>query len=57
MRDKGRRAKKRSSKQARAIVLLQDLAPRKDPTGGSGKVAFGQDVGRPAPDKKTKSKE
>jgi hypothetical protein len=53
---KGRRAKKRRGKQAGAIVLLQDLAPRKDPTGGSGKVAFGQDVERPALDKKAKSR-
>jgi hypothetical protein len=40
--------KKRPRANAEAIVRLEDLAPRKDPTGGSGKVLFGEEGRRPA---------
>jgi hypothetical protein len=29
------------------VVLLQDLAPRKDVAGGSGQILFGQDIAPP----------
>ena len=35
--DKGEKRKKRGEE----IVLLQDLAPRKDVRGGAGKIVFG----------------
>jgi hypothetical protein len=38
MKEKGGRRTGKS----REIVLLADLAPRKDPTGGAGKLLFGE---------------
>jgi hypothetical protein len=38
MRQKGAR----KTDKGRALVLLADLAPRKDPTGGAGKLLFGE---------------
>jgi hypothetical protein len=32
----------RRTGKSREIVLLADLAPRKDPTGGAGKLLFGE---------------
>jgi hypothetical protein len=43
--------KKREPKKPRRgqpMVRLEDLAPRKDPAGGSGKVRFGENAERPA---------
>jgi len=38
MRQKGAR----KTDKGRGLVLLADLAPRKDPTGGAGKLLFGE---------------
>lgn len=42
-----KRQERRKPGRKDAIVRIEDLAPRKDPSGGSGKMLFGQDAARP----------
>ncbi len=44
-------------KRRREVVLLRDLAPRKDVAGGSGQIPFGQDVSTEEPPKKDRPKD
>lgn len=34
-------------KRRKEVILLRDLAPRKDVAGGSGQILFGQDLNQP----------
>jgi hypothetical protein len=38
---------KKPRRRRKEVILLQDLAPRKDVAGGSGQIFFGQDVNQP----------
>ena len=42
----------KKSRRRKEVVLLQDLAPRKDVAGGSGQILFGQDTIPPEDTKK-----
>ena len=39
-----KKAKKKKGRRRREVILLEDLAPRRDVRGGSGRILFGQHV-------------
>jgi len=47
-----KKSDRKTAKRRKGVILLQDLAPRKDVAGGSGQILFGQDLNQPVDEPK-----